>query len=110
MERKTRKHKHYTIKEKNDIVKLYFEGALGGYLQLSKIYDASTSMIRRWVRQYETYGTCVDHRGQGGTGRPRKHDRDYESMSKKDLIKHIKMVEDIKKVTAYLRKQKKNTK
>lgn len=110
MERKTRKHKQYTIKEKNDIVKVYYKGTLGGYLQLSKIYDVSTSMIRRWVSQYEAYGTCVDHRGQGSTGRPRKHDRDYELMTKKDLIEHIKIVEDIKKVTAYLSKQKKNIK
>ncbi len=31
-------------------------------------------------------------------------------MSKDELIEHIKMIEDIKKVAAYLKQQKKNTK
>ena len=37
MARKTRKHKPYTIEEKNDIVKVYVDGALGGYRQISNI-------------------------------------------------------------------------
>ena len=68
---------------------LYFDGTLGGYHQMAKIYDVDTSVLRRWIKQYKTYGTCVDRRGQGGTGRPRKYDREYESMSKKDLIELI---------------------
>ncbi len=110
MARKTIKHKQYTIEEKNEIVKGYLNGRLGGYRQMARIYDVDSSVIRRWIKQYQTFGTCVDRRGQGGTGRPRKQPYDYESMSKEDLIEHIKMVEDVKKVTAYLRKQKKSIK
>lgn len=113
--RKTRKHKVFTIEEKNKIVKKYLNGEAGGYDKIAKVYDISNSMIGRWVDQYRTFGTCVDRRGQGSKkeipnkGRP-KSNFDYESMTKEELIEHIKMLEDIKKTMAYLERQKKNIK
>lgn len=115
MERKTRKHRHYTIEEKNEIVQMYLNGETAGLDTMAKDLDVHGSVVRRWIRQYQEFGTTVDGRGRGtkeevpNKGRPKKPVR-LEDMSKEELIEHIKMIEDIKKVAAYLRQQKKNTK
>jgi transposase len=115
MERKTRKHRQYTIEEKNEIVEMYLSGQSAGIRTLVKDLDISNSMIERWIKQYQEFGTTVDRRGKvtkrdnTNIGRPKKPKK-LEDMSKDELIEHIKMIEDIKKVVAYLKQQKKNTK
>lgn len=115
MERKTKKHRQYTIEEKNEIVEMYLKGQSAGIKTLAKDLDVSNSMIERWIKQYQEFGTTVDRRGKGtkkeipNKGRPKRPTR-LEDMSKEELIEHIKMIEDIKKVAAYLKQQKKNTK
>ncbi len=113
--RKKRKHKIFSIEEKNNIVRQYLNGETGGMNKTARTYDVSNSVIANWIKQYHTFGTCVDRRGLGtkkdipSKGRP-KSKFDYESMTKKELIDHIRMLEDIKKTMAYLEKQKKNIK
>jgi len=115
MARKTLKHRQYTIEEKNEIVMLYLNGETAGQNAIAKDLDVSSSVVKRWIRQYQELGTTVDRRGKAtkkdnpNIGRPKKPIR-LEDMSKEELIEHIKMIEDIKKVAAYLKQQKKNTK
>ena len=115
MERKTKKHRQYTIEEKNEIVEMYLSGESKGLGSLAKDLDIRHSMIQRWIKQHQEFGTTVDRRGNGtkeevpNKGRPKKPMK-LEDMSKDELIEHIKMIEDIKKVAAYLKQQKKNTK
>jgi transposase-like protein len=114
MERKTTKHRQYTIEEKNEIVEMYLSGETGGHKTLAKDLDVSKSVVKRWIDQYQEFGTTVDRRGKASKkdtpnkGRPKKAVR-LEDMSKEELIEHINMLEDIKKVAAYLKQQKKNT-
>jgi transposase-like protein len=115
MERKTKKHRQYTIEEKNEIVEMYLAGQTKGIDSLAKDLDTGNSQIRTWIKQYQEFGTTVDRRGKGTKedhptkGRPKKPMK-LEYMSKEELIEHIKMLEDIKKVAAYLKQQRKNTK
>lgn len=114
-ERKTIKRCQYTIEEKNNIAKDYLEGKIGGYKTISLSLDVSSSVVVRWVKQYQEFGTTVDRRGKSTKeetptkGRPKKA-INLEDMNKEELIKHINMIEDVKKVQAYLVRQKKNIK
>lgn len=114
-ERKTKKHRQYTIDEKNEIVQMYLTGETKGIGSLAKDLDIYKSMIERWIKQYQEFGTTVDRRGRGNKnevpnkGRP-KNPVELEDMSREQLIEHIRMIEDIKKAAAYLKKQKKNMK
>ena len=112
-------HKKYTIEEKNQIVLLYLDQHVG-MSEIVRTYDlAGDIMLYKWVKQYKTYGTCVDGRGHTtkqenpNKGRPRKTtERALEEYSKEELIQRCRMLEDIKKSMAYLvsKKQKKNIK
>lgn len=51
MERKTKKHRQYTIEEKNEIVEMYLKGQSAGIKTLAKDLDVSNSMIERWIKQ-----------------------------------------------------------
>lgn len=112
-DRKTRKHPQYTIEQKNEILISYFNKEVSRS-QLEKQFDICHSAFKKWVQQYRDFGTTVDRRGKATKnenpkkGRPRK--MDFESMSRDELIKYIKSGEEIKKVVAYLKKQKKNIK
>lgn len=115
-ERKTIKRRQYTIEEKNKVVEGYLSGELGSLETIAKnLGDLSYSVVRRWVLQYEEFGTTVDRRGKATKkeaptkGRPRKP-TDLNEMNKEELIKHINMIEDVKKAQAYLVRQKKNIK
>ena len=102
-------HKKYSIEEKNQIVLLYLDRHMGRE-ELIRTYDiASTSTLQKWIKQYKTYGTCVDRRGKvtklenPNKGRPRKtSERTLEEFSKEELIQRCRMLEDIKKSMAYL--------
>lgn len=114
-ERKTKKHRQYTIDEKNEIVQMYLSGETKGIGSLAKDLDIYKSMIERWIKQYQEFGTTVDRRGKStkdqvpNKGRPKKRIK-LEDMSKEQLIEHVRMIEDIKKAVAYLKRQKKNMK
>jgi transposase-like protein len=114
-ERKTVKHRQYSIEEKNEIVEMYLSGQTKGQHALAKDIDKDTKDIRLWIKQYLEFGTTVDRRGKSSKkdnpniGRPKKPMK-LEDMSKEQLIEHVRMIEDIKKVAAYLKTQKKNTK
>jgi len=111
-ERKTRKHPQYTIEQKNEIIKAYLRQEIR-MLEVTKRYDINKGVFQRWLKQYRQFGTAVDGRGKATKskspykGRPKKID--FESMTKEELIEYIKVGEEIKKVIAYLRKQRKNT-
>lgn len=112
-------HKKYTIEEKNQIVLLYLDQHVG-MSEIVRTYDLSSDiMLYKWVKQYKTYGTCIDGRGKTtklenpNKGRPRKiPERRLEEYSKEELIQRCRMLENIKKSMAYLvnQKQKKNIK
>jgi transposase len=99
MERKTKKHRQYSIEEKNEIVKMYLSGETAGLQALAKDLDVRHSMIQRWIRQFQEFGTTVDRRVKAtkkdnpNIGRPKKPMK-LEDMSKEELIKHIKMIEE----------------
>ena len=109
--RKTKKHKVYSIDEKNKIVKRYLDGEIG-MADCVREYDiAHHSVLLRWRNSYLAYGTVVDRRGRnqpGGKrkGRPKKVD--LNSLSKAELIAIIEVYDDIKKVMAYLRQPKRS--
>ena len=116
--RKTKKHKLFSIEEKNQIVLLYLDKHIG-MTQIIREYDiAATSMIQRWVKQYQEFGTCVDRRGKATKqeapkkGRPRKYNEKLEDLTKEQLIERLNLYKDIKKSLAYLNneQQNKNTK
>ena len=112
-------HKKYTIEEKNQIVLLYLDRHMR-FKEILRAYSIGHgSDLQKWIKQYKTYGTCVDRRGKGtklenpNKGRPRKiPERQLEEYSKEELIQRCRMLEDIKKSMAYLvnQKQKKNIK
>lgn len=56
-ERKTKKHRQYTIDEKNEIVQMYLTGETKGIGSLAKDLDVYKSMIERWIKQYQEFGT-----------------------------------------------------
>ncbi|MDD3477812.1 MAG: transposase [Candidatus Izemoplasmatales bacterium] len=110
-ERKTQKHKKFSIEEKNQIVVLYLDKHMR-MIDIVRLYEIPhESMLKRWVNQFREFGTCVDRRGKGPLregvkrGRPKKHMIPLEEMSKKDLIEKVRMYEDIKKSLACLMNQ-----
>lgn len=108
-ERKTKKHRQYTIEEKNEIVQMYLSGETKGIESLTKDLGlGSNRQIRDWIKQYQEFGTTVDQHGKStkyqglNKGRPKKPIK-LEDMSKEQLIEHIRMIEDTKKAAAYLK-------
>ncbi len=116
--RKTKKHKVFSIEEKNQIVLLYQDRHMSRK-QIMKEYNISSeSVLHRWIKQYIEYGTCVDLRGKATKieaptkGRPRKYNENLEDLTKEQLIERLNLYKDIKKSLAYLNneQQNKNTK
>ncbi len=116
--RKTKKHKVFSIKEKNQIALLYLDKHMGVSQILREFDISSSSVLRRWINQYKEHGTCVDRRGKATKkdnpkiGRPRKYNENLEDLTKKQLIERLNLYKDIKKSLAYLNReqQNKNTK
>ncbi len=107
-ERKTIKHRQFSIDEKNQIVLLYMDK----HFRLSELlrkYDIPhKGTLQKWIKQYREFGTCVDRRGKATgnkKGRPRKYIERLEDMSKKDLIERVRMYENIKKSLTCLMNQ-----
>lgn len=111
--RKTKKHAKYNEKERNRIVKEYLRGETG-YIKLTRKYDLSSrSTLHNWVKKYNEKGTVYDNRGKTSKGKGNFTSRKKlipEDMSKEELIEYVKATEDIKKLTVFLNKQKKNIK
>lgn len=111
--RKTIKHKVYNIEEKNKIVREYLKGEIGFTHCIKKDDLGSKSVLKRWISQISEYGTVLDGRGQsklGGKPKGRKKKVNLNSLSKTELITIIEVYEDIKKMIAYLRQQKRSIK
>jgi len=109
--RKTKKHKTYSIEEKNEIVELFLSKKMRTEAIVRKYDICSRSTLYKWINQYREFGTCVDRRGKAtkeqapNKGRTKKHKVDLNELSKEVLIERIKMYEDIKKSIAYLLKE-----
>jgi transposase len=102
------KHTKRTIEEKNKIVESYLQGKRSS--EIEREFGLSSCTLPRWVKQYRKHGTTLDGRGRGKNprgGRPKSLDPD--KMSLEELREYVRMLEDIKKATAFLRLQKKNT-
>jgi len=104
-ERKTIKHAVYTLEEKEKILELYLSGEKSPS-ELVVEYDlGDPKKLRKWRDMKLKYGKLIDRRGKSieglkKKGRPRSVK--LEDMNKEELIKHIRMIEDIKKAMAYL--------
>ena len=65
-----------------------------------------------WVKKYQERGSVSDNRGKfnhkGISNKKKK--LIPEQMSREELIEYVKATEDIKKLTAFLKHQKKNIK
>ncbi|MBN2876258.1 MAG: transposase [Bacilli bacterium] len=110
-ERKTEKHRKFSIEEKNQIAVLYLDKHMR-MCDILRLYNIPhESMAKRWVKQYREFGTCMDNRGKGGSkrGRPKKHIERLEEMSKKDLIEKVRMYEDIKNSLACVMNREQDT-
>ena len=112
--RKTKKHKVFSIEEKNQIVLLYLDNHMG-VSRIMREYDiSSTSVFHRWLKQYRENGTCVDKRGLAtkieapNKGRPRKYNENLEELTKEQLIERLNLYKDIKKSLAYLNSEQQN--
>lgn len=105
-ERKTIKHKVYTIEQKNEIVREYLKKDRP--MHIVRKYDiCNMNTLYKWTKQYEKNGTVIDNRGKGSRGKgnfKKKKKITPEEMTKEELIEYVKAVEDIKKVMACLKK------
>lgn len=112
--RKTKKHKVFSIEEKNQIVLLYQDRHMSRKQIINQYEIASASVLHRWIEQYREFGTCVDRRGKAtkkdtpNKGRPKKYNEDLEDLSKEQLIERLNLYEDIKKSLAYLNSKTQN--
>jgi transposase-like protein len=112
-ERKTTKHAVYTLEEKERILEQYLSGAKRPS-ELEREYDlGNTKKLREWRDMKLKHGRLVDRRGkrvEGSKPRGRPKSVRLEEMNRGELIKHIRMIDDIKKAMAYLRKHDPNIK
>ena len=110
----TKKHKVFSIEEKNQIVLLYLDKHMGKMEIVRKYGIGSRSDLYVWIKQYKEHGTCIDNRGKAtkfeapGKGRPRKYNENLEDLTKEQLIERLNLYKDIKKSLAYLNKQQQN--
>ena len=107
-ERKTIKHAVYTHEEKEKILDLYLSGEFSAN-QLARDYDlGDKKKVLEWRDMRLKHGRLVDGRGrkvEGITRKGRPKSVNILDMNKDEPIKHIRMIEDIKKAMAYLRKR-----
>ncbi len=114
-ERKTQKHRAFSIEEKNRIVLLYLDRHMRP-CEILRVHEIPhESMLKRWVKQYREFGTCVDGRGKGTLkegvkrGRPKKHAIPLEEMTKKELIEKVRLYENIKNFLACVMNREQGT-
>ncbi len=108
--RKNKKFTKYSTEEKEKILKEFMSREGSAEKIVIKHNLNSRKILYDWKRIWDERGTLKDTRG----GQPRKSyvekvkEKDFESMSKEELIEYIKIEAEIKKTIAELRK--KNTK
>lgn len=108
--------KKFSIQEKNQIVLLYLDQHMSRSQILRLFHIPSDSMLHRWIKQYQQFGTCVDNRGRctkeqnPNKGRPRKFKNNNQNMSKEELIKELELRDELKNFLVYLNQQNKNIK
>jgi len=110
--RKSKIYPIYSIEEKNQIVREYLNGETGREAIKRKYDISSDSVFHRWVKQFRENGTTSDSRGMNNPnlGKYPRKKLNPEEMTREELINYVNASEDIKKLMAYLKKQKKNTK
>lgn len=108
-------HTKYTNEEKEKIVLLYLNHEMSPSSIVKKFDLSSFHTLYRWTKQYKEFGKIFETRGKTtklenpSKGRPRKHpEKPLEELSKEELIKRVKMLEDIKKSLVYLTSQQPN--
>lgn len=108
--RKTTKHEVHSLEEKRRILELYLSGEKSA-VELAREYDLDDrTRIYKWLKIKDKHGELVDLRGRAtGSRKGRPKSIQLESMSRDELIKHIRMIEDVKKAMAYLERQNLNT-
>ncbi len=112
--RKTKKHKVFTIVEKNQLVLLYLDNHMSVMEIVRKYQLGNKSDLYKWIKQYREHGTCVDLRGKAtkyeapNKGRPRKYNENLEDLTKEQLIERLNLYKDIKKSLAYLNNELQN--
>jgi len=96
--RKTTKHEVHSLEEKRRILELYLSGEKSE-VELAREYDLDDrTRIYKWLKVKDKHGELVDLRGRDtGSRKGRPKSIQLESMSRDELIKHIRMIEDIKK-------------
>lgn len=110
------KTKRWSIQEKNEIVLLYLDQHMGRAQIMREFNIPTSSMLQRWIKQYQLFGTCVDNRGKAthldcpNKGRPKNYKKTYQDMSKDELIKELEFRDELKNFLVYLNQQNKNTK
>ena len=111
-----RKNKRWSIQEKNQIVLLYLDQHMYATQIVKEFKIPQSKLLYSWVAQYRKFGTCVDNRGvciklqnpkkgrQKGSGKPK-----YQDMTKEQLIKELKLRDELKNFLVYLNQQNKNS-
>ncbi|KAF0224457.1 MAG: hypothetical protein FD133_1831 [Erysipelotrichaceae bacterium] len=93
----------YTFEEKEKILELYLSWAKTSK-ELAREYDlGNPKKIRKWRDMKLKHGRLIDQRGKSVKGITMKGRPKFvriEDMNKEELIKHIRMIEDIKKAMA----------
>jgi transposase len=101
------RHRKRTIEEKNQHVQDYLGGKRVS--DITRELELDRSVFLRWVRQYRKHGTTVDGRGKTGPRKGRPCNLNPDTMSIEELREYVRLIEDIKKAMAFLRRQRKNT-
>ena len=102
-----KQYRRWTIEEKNRQVQAYLQGKRVS--EILRELDLEPSVFKRWVSQYRKHGTTVDGRGRGGSGKGRPRKLNPDTMNIEELREYVRLLEDIKKVMAFLGRQRKNT-
>ncbi len=99
--------KHYTLKEKQEILEFYKEHTTSETIKKFNLKDRSRLSV--WSKQLKNNSLSDSKSGSykgPNKGRPKKWATlDPEKMSRDELIKYVKALEDIKKLEASLEKK-----
>lgn len=108
---KNKKYPKYTQEEKENILKEFLERDCSADQIVMKYNLNSRKILYDWKNKWDKEGTLKDNRGGNIKSYAEKvKTKDFQSMTKDELIDYIKIEEILKKEFAYLQDQKKNTK
>lgn len=108
--RKNKEYPKYTTEEKEKILKEFLERQGSAETIVLKYDLNSRKILYDWKKRWEETGSLKDNRSGNNHGsyESKVKTKDFESMTKEELIDYIRIEEKIKKSIANL--QKKNTK